>query len=92
MHTLVAKFSWYTVCVYGESLDDLHRRRQDPDLENVSVDRADIAAMTGPNEVTEYRVRVGDDRLDEWRFGACILKCQNETTERALQNIDDLTR
>ena len=25
-------------------------------------------AMTGPNEVTVYAVRVGCDRLDEWRL------------------------
>ena len=76
----------------GEAADDLHRRRQNPDLENASVDRTDIAAMTGPNEVTEYRVRFGCDRLDEWRFDACSLKCQNETTELALQNTFDLAR
>ena len=84
--------SWYKACVYGEVADDLRRRRQDPDLENASVDRTDIAAMTGPKEVTEDRVRVSDDRLDEWRLGACSLKCQNETTERTLQNTVDQTR
>ena len=85
--------SWYTACVYGEVADDLHRRRrQDPDLENASVDRADIAAVTGPNEVTKYRVQVGCDRLDEWRFGECNFKSQNGRTERTLQNIVDQSR
>ena len=29
-----------------------------------------VGAVNGPNEVTEYKVRVGGDRLvDEWRFG-----------------------
>ena len=45
--------------------------------------------MTGPNEVTEYKFRVGGDRLDAWRFGECSLKCQNGTTERKLQNTVD---
>ena len=30
--------------MYGEAADDLHRRRQDLDLENASVDRTDIAS------------------------------------------------
>ena len=30
-------------------------------------------AVIGPNEVTEYRVHVGDDGLDGLRFGACSL-------------------
>ena len=37
----------------------------------------------------EYKVRVGGERLDEWRFG---LKWQNGTTERTLQNTVDHTR
>ena len=65
------EFTHSLLGVYGEAADDQHRRRQDPDLENAPVDRTDIAAMTGPNEVTECRVRVGCDRLDEWRFGTC---------------------
>ena len=48
--------------------------------------------MTGPNEVTEYKVRVGCDRLDEWRIGVCSLRCQDETAEIALQNTVDRTR
>ena len=63
--------------MYGEAADDLHRRRQDSDLEDASYDRTDIAAeagmdkvlvnhkhesvaaMTRPNEVTEYMVAIG---------------------------------
>ena len=68
----------------GEAADDLHRRRQDSELEDASFDRTDIAAVT-----TES---VSCDRLDEWRFGVCSLKCQNETAEIALQNTVDRTR
>ena len=84
--------SRYTACVYVEAAGDLHRRRQGPDLENASVDRTDVAAMTRPNEVTEYRVRVGCDRLDEWRLGVCSIECQNEPGESTLQNTVDQTR
>ena len=77
---------------HGEAADDLHRRQQDPEEENASVDRTDIATMTGPNEVTEYKVRVDGDRLDEWRYGRCSLKCQTGATERILQNTVDHTK
>ena len=69
----------------GEAADDLHRRRQDSELEDASFDRTDIAAVTKPKDVS-------CDRLDEWRFGVCSLKCQNETAEIALQNTVDRTR
>ena len=49
-------------------------------------------AVTGSKEVTEYTVRVGFDRLDEWRFGVCSLKYQNETAETTLMNTVDRTR
>ena len=82
--------------MYGKAADDLHRRRQDADLEDASSDRTEIAAetginkvlvnhdhgpvtaMTGPNEVTVYTVRVGCDRFEMWRIGVCSLKCQKE--------------
>ena len=51
-----------------------------------------VAALEDPKDVTEYVVRVGCDRLDEWRFGVCSLKCQNETAEITLQNTVDQTR
>ena len=76
---------------YGKAVEDLHRRRQDPKIENASVDRTDTATITGPNEVTEYKVRVGGDLLDELRFGECSLKCPNGTIERTLQNSVDHT-
>ena len=84
--------SWCTACVYGKAADDPHRRRQDSDLEDASFERTDIAAVTEPNDVTEYMVRVSCDRSDEWRFGVCCLKCQNETAEITLQNTVDTTR
>ena len=49
-------------------------------------------AVTGPKEVSEYTVRVGWDRLDEWRSGVCSLKCLNETPETTLLNTVDRTR
>ena len=39
------------------------------------------AALEGPQDVTEYTVRVGCDRLDEWRPGVCSLKGHYETAE-----------
>ena len=65
------------VSVYGKVTDDL----QDSDPEEASFDRTNIAAMRGPKDVVEYMVRVSCDRLDEWRFGVCSLKWQNETAE-----------
>ena len=71
----------------GEATDDLHRRRQDSDLEDASSDRTEnaaetrmdkvlvnhdhgsVAAMTRPDEVTVYTVRVGCERVEIWRFG-----------------------
>ena len=74
--------------VYGKVTDDL----QDSDPKEASFDRTNIAAMTGPKDVVEYMVRVSCDRLDEWRFGVCSLKWQNETAEITLQNIAVTTR
>ena len=37
--------------VNGEAADDLHRRRQDSDLEDASFDRTDIAAETRMDKV-----------------------------------------
>ena len=48
-----------------------------------------VAALEGPKDVTEYSVRVGCDRLDEWRSVVCSLKGQNETAEITLLNIVD---
>ena len=91
--------------VYGEADDDLHRRRQDSDLEDASFDRTDIAADAGMDSVllnhnngavamtvTEYTVRVCCDGLDEWRSGVCSLNWQNEVAETTLLNTDDRTR
>ena len=107
-HSLLS--SWCAACVFGKAADDLHRRRQDSDLEDASSDRTDIAAetgiekvlmnhdhgsvtaMTGPNEVTVYTVRVDCERLDEWRSGVCSLKCQNETAEITSLNTIVTTR
>ena len=79
------------VCM-EKAADDLHRRRQDSDLENTSFDRTNIAAVTEPKDVIEHMVRVSCDRLDEWRFGVRSLECQNETAEITLPNTVDRTR
>ena len=59
----------------------------------VNHNHASVAAMRGPQDVTEYMVRVGCDRLETWRFGVRSLKCQNETAEITLQNtVDNSTK
>ena len=76
------EFTHSLLGVYGKVADDLHRRRQDSDLEDASSDRTDIAAetgmdkvlvsqndgsvtaMTGPDEVALYTVRVGCERFE----------------------------
>ena len=63
-HSLLS--SWCTACVYGKAADDLHRRRRDSDLEDTLSERTENAAVTEPEDVTEYMVRVSCDRLDEW--------------------------
>ena len=78
---------WVLVVQHGcmeRPFDDLHRRRQDSDIaaeagmDKVLVNHKheSVAAMTGPNEVAEYMVRIVCDWLDEWRYGVCSLKCQ----------------
>ena len=37
--------------VYGKAADDLHRRQQDPDLEDASLDRIEIAAEARMDKV-----------------------------------------
>ena len=100
VHTLAAEFLVYGMW-YGGAAGDLHRRRQDSDLEDASSDRTDIAsetghgsvtAMTGPNEVTVYTVRVRHERIERWRIGVFSLKCENETAEITLLNTVDRTR
>ena len=61
---------------------------------NVSVSHRSgaVAALEDPQDVTEYTVRVGCDRLDEWRSGVCSLKGQNETAEITLLNTVDTSR
>ena len=44
-----------------------------------------VAAMVGPKEVMECMVRFVCNVLKTWSFGVCILKCQNEPAEVALQ-------
>ena len=47
--------------VDGEAADDLHRRRQDSDLEDAQTDRTDIAAETGTdNKVLVNRNKASD--------------------------------
>ena len=41
-HSLLSP--WCPACVCGKTADDLHRRRQDSDLEDASFDRTNIAA------------------------------------------------
>ena len=50
------------------------------------------AALEGPKDVTEYTVRVGCDRLDEWRPGVCSLKGHYVTAEITLLNTVDTSR
>ena len=67
--------------MYGEAVDDLHRRRQDSDIaaeagmDEVLVNHKheSVAAMTGPNEVAEYMVGVVCDRLDECGDMVCAV-------------------
>ena len=82
--------------MYGKAADDLHRRRDLEDasfdrteiaaeagIDNVLVNHNNGAvAVTGTKEVTECTVRVGCDRLDEWRLGVCSLECQKKAGER----------
>ena len=86
------QFTHSLLGVNGEAADDLHRRRQDSDLEDASFDRTDVAAVTEPKEVTLYTVRVGCERFEMWRFGVRSLKCQNETAHITLLNTVDRTR
>ena len=51
-----------------------------------------ITAMEGPTDVTEYMVRFVCDMLETWCSGVCILKCQSEPAEIALQNAVVRTR
>ena len=45
-----------------------------------------VAALEGPKDVTEHVVRFVCDMLETWGCGVCVLKCQNEPAEIALQN------
>ena len=51
-----------------------------------------VAALEGPKDVTEHMVRFVCDMLETWGFGVCVLKCQNEPAEMALQNAVVKTR
>ena len=93
--------SWCPACVYRKAADGLHRRRQDTGesaLNVASFDHAvshssgSVAAVEGPKDVTEYMARFVCDMLETWGFGVCILKCQNEPAEIALQNAVVRTR
>ena len=86
------EFAHSLLGVNGQAVDDLHRRRQDSDLEDASFDRTDVAAVTEQKEVTLYTVRVGCERFEMWRFGVRSLTCQNETADITLQNTVDRTR
>ena len=51
------------------------------------------AAPEGPKDVTEkHMVRFVCDMLETWGFGVCVLECQNELAEIALQNAVVRTR
>ena len=89
-HSLLS--SWCTACVYRKAADDPHRRTRNSDLEDALFERTDIAAVTEPEDVTEYMVRVCYDRLDKWRLGVCSLKGQKETKTITLHDTDDTTR
>ena len=51
-----------------------------------------VAALEHPKDVAEHRVRFVCDMLETWGFGVCVLKCQTEPAERALQNAVVRTR
>ena len=51
-----------------------------------------VAALEGPKDVTEHMVRFVCDMLETWGFGVCVLKCENEPAEMALQNAVVRTR
>ena len=51
-----------------------------------------VAALEDPKDVAEHTVRVGCDRLNEWRSGVCSLKGPNETAEITLLNTVDTSR
>ena len=88
----LVEFTHSLLGVTGEVADDLHRRRQDSDLEDASFDRTDVAAVTEPKEVTLCTVRFGCERFEMWRFGVRSLKCQNETADITSLNTVDWTR
>ena len=51
------------------------------------------AALEGPNDVTEHMVRIVCDILGTWGFVCvCVLKCQNQPAEMALQHVVVRTR
>ena len=52
----------------------------------VSYSNGSIVPMEGPKDVTEYMVPFVCDMLETWGSGVCILKCQNDPAEIALQN------
>ena len=52
----------------------------------VSHSNGSVVPMEGPKDVTGYMVRFVCDMLETWGSGVCILKCQNDTVEIALQN------
>ena len=57
----------------------------------VSHRSGSVAALEGPKDVTEHMIRFVSDMLETWCL-VCVLKCQNEPAEIALQNAPVRTR
>ena len=51
-----------------------------------------VEAMERPKDVTEHMVRFVCVVFETWGFSVCVLKCQNEPAEMALQNAVVRTR
>ena len=51
-----------------------------------------VEALEGPKDVTEHLSRFVCDMLETWCYGVCVLKCQNELADVALQNAVVRTR
>ena len=94
---------WCPACVSGKAADNLHRRWQDAGdsgLDVASLDHCDISAEVGMfNKKLRFKISVSHrsgavatlegpkDVRETWRYVVCVLKCQNEPAEIALQNV-----
>ena len=49
----------------------------------VNLDHGSVTAMTGPNEVTVYTVRVGCERFEMWRHVMCAVSSVKTRQQRS---------